>query len=346
MPRCLLTLACVSTLGLALLGCATGEDSTRKQANTEEPGVDVTMEDWNPGGSEGPPSVGQALFGQEETPEELESRPADGEGASDPALSRQLARVQTQLQSLLEARQDEPRGRGAEHRPGPRLGVLVTGGGLDDPTLVRLQRVLSQVAGEYPVTLVSHFRVQDALARQGCGLPPSGGCLRKLALYPGVRVLAQLQAAGGSGGLSVTVTLRDVELGLDYPPGQLRLPLVDGRVPDPALESLADYLFLNGLDKTALGPTILHALEQTEGGWLLNAGSDVGLAVGDRLTIHAGGRVVRAPGGVPAAWIPGEVVGRLRVESVPGPGVALAALEEGRPPQPAEPVVFQAAGSR
>ncbi len=343
MPRHLLLLACASALGFALQGCATDGDSTRKQANTEDPEVDVTMKDWDPGRSEGLPSVGEALFGREQTPEEMESRPAGGERASDPAVSRQLTRVQAQLQSLLAARQDAPRGRGAENRPGPRLGVLVTGGGLDDPTLVRLQRVLSQVAGEYPVSLVSHFRVQDALARQGCGLPASDACLRNLALYPGVRVLAQLQAASGSGGLSVTVTLRDLELGLDYPPGQLRLPLVDGRVPDPALESLADYLFLNGLEKTGLGPTILHALEQTEDGWLLNAGNEVGLAVGDTLTIHAGGRLVEAPGGAPAAWIPGDVVGRLRVQAVPGPGAALATLEEGRAPRPAEPVVFRSA---
>lgn len=346
MPRHLLLLACASALGFALQGCATDGDPTRKQANTEDPEVDVTMKDWDPGRSQGLPSLTGALFGREETQDEqTESRPAGGEGGSDPAVSRQLAQVQVQLQSLLAARQDEGRGRGAENRPGPRLGVLVSGG-LDDQTLVRLQRVLSQIAGEYPVSLVSHFRVRDALVGQGCGVPASEACLRNLALYPGVRVLAQLQAALGSGGLSVTVTLRDLELGLDYPPGQLRLPLVDGRVPDAALESLADYLFLNGLDKTGLGPTILHALQQAQGGWLLNAGSEVGLAVGDTVTVHAGGRLVRAPGGAPAAWIPGEEVGRLRVQSVPGAGAALATLEEGRAPRPTEPVVFRGAGQR
>ena len=200
MSRRFLTCASASILSLALLGCATG-DTTRKQANTEEPGVDVTMRDWDPGRSPETPSTGEALLGRGGTPEGTEPDAAAGGGTGDPAMARQLARVQAQLQALLEAREGEPRGRGGERRPGPRLGVLVTGGGLDDPALVRLQRVLAQVAGDYPVSLVNHFQVRDALARQGCGLPASEPCLQGLALYPGVRVLAELQAAGGSGSL-------------------------------------------------------------------------------------------------------------------------------------------------
>lgn len=202
-----------------------------------------------------------------------------------------------------------------------------------------LAGAVAGVAPDYPLALVGQAELEQQLAQAGCDLANPTPCAESLAIFPGVRILTVIDAVEATeDDLLVRAHNVDAELGFSYPAMTVRIPLVDGQAPRPALEGLGDKLLLTALDRAQLAPWFTHAFTSEGEKYFLSAGRSSGLEVGDRLEVHAPGRVIRAPSGAPATWLPGAQKGVLEVQSLPGNDVAIAVLVEGQPPSPKDPV--------
>src|SRR5690606_24395707 len=121
---------------------------------------------------------------------------------------------------------------------------------------------------------------------------------------------------------------------------EVRLPARDGQPSDAALRNLADNILRQAADKAQAAPWTARAFSRDGDRWHINAGKRSGLQVGDELEVRAGGKIIRAPSGAPAAWAPGPVKGRLRIDRLAGDDIAIATLVDGQPPEPADPLLL------
>ena len=84
--------------------------------------------------------------------------------------------------------------------------------------------------------------------------------------------------------------------------------------------------------RSAITPWFCRSFSQDNQTWYINAGKASGLETGTLLKVIAGGKLVKAPSGVPAGWIPGEVKGTLRVDDHFGRDLAVCSLVNGLGP--------------
>lgn len=82
------------------------------------------------------------------------------------------------------------------------------------------------------------------------------------------------------------------------------------------------------------GPTpwLIRRVPSDDGRVLISAGRAAGVAVGDELTVHAPGHLLRTPDGQPLAWQAGPLKGRVRVMDLVGDNLAVVGTVEGDAP--------------
>jgi hypothetical protein len=253
------------------------------------------------------------------------------------AAEARIARLEREIQEQqLASEQTSPlpvaAAAPAPEAPVPKLAV-VFGATVDHVLASGVAEVTQQRAQLQPLTLAQQDAVQSQLQALGCA---GADCLSKLAQYPGARIVTQFDkiASSDPNRLRFALVTTDTLLGKSYPALELAVPAVDGRPTRPALEALADYVLISALRKSQVAPWSTRVFSQEGPTLHLAAGERSGLKVGDVLEARGPGKVVMAPGGVPAGWVPGEVKGELRITGLFGYDFATAEVIRGLAPSP------------
>lgn len=340
------SLAALMLGSLLLVACAS--TNTQESSSTTARARDSTQPyNQQQAGATTQSTLWTRLFGKSK--DSNESTP----GASDETTHEQIARLEeevTRLRRQIQQQQSTTGTGGHNVLPGsfghgPHVGVLITGASKNAVVVDAARRALRQIAEDYPVTLVEQTKLREQLQQAGCSVEHARGCTPALAIYPGIRILAIVDglAAASSEGrnqIDVRITLVDTDLDVTYQPIELSLPVVNSSIPGPTLQALADDILLNALDRLQIAPNIYHVFRHDGSQWYLNAGRNAGLKPGDELSVHQGGKVIHSPAGTPAAWLPGPVKGRLRVERLAGSDLALVKIIGGTAPKPSDPITL------
>ncbi|MEX0730483.1 MAG: hypothetical protein WED00_14085 [Aquisalimonadaceae bacterium] len=303
----------LSCAGLLLAGCSTLSDEGRTGHHPDREGE--MSEDYLPVDN---PILLSSLLDR------------DREETDEATLKAQEDRIQELEAALARLEAD-----GASERTPDRAALAVDGQRTriavitDTPLQERLNRVFTGVSRDYPVRLLGDSASRAALNDAGCDIGNAADCANQLRQYPGVRMLVSIT---GEGENRVTVRYHDLELGGEPRTRNLSLPEADGRVPERALESLADEVLTLSLEYARTAPWFARAFSRESEGWAINAGEASGLSAGDQLRVHRPGRVIRGPGGQAAGWVQGEAVGTVSVTTLAGDDVAIVTLEDGQAP--------------
>lgn len=172
------------------------------------------------------------------------------------------------------------------------------------------------------------------------GTPPSEkdvlALAEKAALYPGLRMLVMIDVVEAHPTRANAIRLRvdtiDAALGAAYPPAEFTLATEDAHGRSPAVNAMWQQILDTLLRRQQIMPWHCRAFSRQDETWFINAGRASGLRIDDTLSVIGSGRVVRAPGGLPAGWLPGTEIGRLKIVRLFGRDLAAAILLEGEPP--------------
>jgi len=250
---------------------------------------------------------------------------------------QRIARLEQQLQREQLARERPtaaiPMTRPAPNGPIPKVGLLVSPA-IDPQLSQQIETAFHNTEATYPISAVAAETVRTQAHAYGCTSLAERECAAKLATYPGVHLIAQIEDASldDSGKLRARASVIDTTLGQAYTLPEIILPTVDGKTTQLSVQGMMDNLVLRALDKSKLAPWSTRAFSREGDTWYLAAGERSGLKVGDILEVRGAGRVVMAPNGTPAGWIPGSVKGTLRVKGLFGDDLAAAELVEGTAP--------------
>lgn len=170
--------------------------------------------------------------------------------------------------------------------------------------------------------LIPQDVVAEAIRRlPACSEGPSLACANALAIYPGVRLLIQISD-------NRQAIVVDSSIDRAYPP----VLLDKGDPIGSALETARH--------QAQLGPWVLKAFTGDDGRLYISAGRHNGVKVGDQLTVHQPGRLVRAPSGQPVAWRTGPTTGRVRVSELVGDELAAIVSVAGKAPERDNELLF------
>lgn len=254
---------------------------------------------------------------------------------------QRLARLERQLQEQHLTQEPAPAtavkpAQVSVNGPVPKIGLVL---GQQAPRALAdgLEQAVVRRAGAYPVVLVGPTAMGTHLAGYNCDAQSLAACAERLAVYPGARMIVSLDGfSTAQDRIKAMARVTDAAYGIEYPPFEVAVPAVDGRIAAPAQDALADSLIARALDRARFAPWSTRAFSREGSNWFVAAGSDSGLKVGDTLEIRDGGRLISAPTGAPAGWIPGERKGSLRVTGFFGDDLATAQLVQGQAPEPSD----------
>ncbi|ASK35658.1 hypothetical protein [Alloalcanivorax mobilis] len=154
---------------------------------------------------------------------------------------------------------------------------------------------------------------------QGCGSSAGdSGCLAGLAIYPGVRLLANVKA-NGQGGLDVTLrdTTRDNSASATL---------------NAASEQSAGALLDELEARAGSARWSVKAFDGGDGHLYISAGRRNGLDLGTELQVRQPGTPIRTPAGQVVAWRPGAVSGTVKVTQWVGEGMSVIETVSGTAP--------------
>lgn len=262
----------------------------------------------------------------------LEQQTAGGQVTAAPAPAADAA---TPAPTIIAA---APAAAPAGERMKIKVGLLV------DQRQVQVDgaRLLTSAAyaasARFPIVPVSPGEIGESLS-QHKELNPNdlAQVSRVLAVYPGVRMLAliekfQLPETYPGQALAV-VNLVDAGILHRYPPMEVAMPLSAAADAARFADSVVSTAFDQAVSRSDLMPWFCRAFSQEDKVWYINAGKDSGLKVGDRLKVVTGGKLVKAPSGIPAGWIPGTPKGTLQVDLHFGQDLAACSLVDGSGPE-------------
>ncbi|SMC17152.1 hypothetical protein SAMN02746041_00239 [Desulfacinum hydrothermale DSM 13146] len=226
----------------------------------------------------------------------------------------------------------------------PAEALRIKVGFLVDPQKVpahladRLLAQADRLAVTYDVLFVHHRDLEQVLSGTDCLQKRDLACITRIAaIYPGTRFICLVESVSVPASLPGTASARfglvDAGIGYRYPLVQMEMPVKSDADVATFLELMVRRSYEQALDKKSTMPWVTHVFSGQSGQWFVSAGNRSGLLVGDLLDVVSEGKLVKAPTGVPAAWIPGPPKGRLRVERLFGDDLAIATLVSGDPPQ-------------
>lgn len=231
-----------------------------------------------------------------------------------------------ELEAAVE-RLEQERARAEADFAGLRHGVGLL---IDAEHADQAETAFGRAASGKPALISNTAATRAALADAGCDPRGLLDCAETVAVYPGLRLIVELQIAGDG---TATWRTTDTALGWQTREQQLQLPTSNGAIPDIALDSLAEQALRTALDRTRAAPWQARVFS-TDEAVAINAGRAHGLNTGDTLIVTTPGRVLRSPAGQPAGWLPGDTVGRVQVESLAGERVATVRVLDGERPTP------------
>ena len=221
-----------------------------------------------------------------------------------------------------------------------KVGMLVDRRGVDREGARLLSNAAYITSVRFPVVPVSPREISEALARKAAAEQGDlGQVTREIAVYPGVRMLVLIDAfripESYPGKAEASVNVMDAGTGHHYP-----LPVMTAAVKDSAdvdifAKTVMGEAFERATDHSGLMPWFCRVFAREGERFYVNAGMRSGLRPGDRLTVVAGGKLVKAPSGVPAGWIPGPSTGVLQVDLNFGKDLSACSLVEGEAPSEA-----------
>ncbi len=187
---------------------------------------------------------------------------------------------------------------------------------------------------------VNHEEVKEVLSKTDCMEKKDLGCVARIVgIYPGARFLHVVEALtipseGKGGEAKAKVSIVDTGLGYRYPSMEVEMPLRNERDRHDFLQLVATKLVEISLEKKNTMPWFCRAFSQDEGNrWFISAGSASGIREGDLFNIIPRGKIVSAPTGVPAGWVPENPKGTVRVDRVINEDLAVVSLASGTPPE-------------
>ncbi len=203
----------------------------------------------------------------------------------------------------------------------------------DGEVFLKVAKEITQAKG---AIFVDHRDIQDVLSRTDCIARKDLGCMSKVVgIYPGARFLhlVEILEVPKAGKARARVSIVDTGLNYRYPSMEVEMPINNDKDRQEFMSIIASKLVEISLEKKNTMPWFCKAFSQDEKNrWFISAGSSSGIKEGDVLTIVSGGKIVNAPTGVPAGWIPGNSKGAVKVERIVNPELAIVTLESGAPP--------------
>ncbi|WP_440996157.1 hypothetical protein [Arhodomonas sp. SL1] len=313
---------------LVITACANSE-STRQRHT--EPGS--LPSDYDPTDPESQPEGGMIPTLGELIGLDRPSRPGEV-GPEARALEQEIAQLRADIRA--QGGGSARRGAAGEERGGP--GIALVFPGATDLASTRAYSVMGPVAGEYPLQAVNPQSFRRALEAAGCGAEALTECGRDVTAASGVRMVALIEGTEPRGGqLPLSVTLVDLDLGVEHPGYTIELPATDEGTAEESLAALADSVYLHAIERLRLAPVIHHVRPAGDGRWILDPRGRRYDAEA-RFTVHRDGRVLEQAGEA-VAWIPDEPVGALSVVDETPNGLLVLERVDGQAPRPTDLVL-------
>ena len=191
---------------------------------------------------------------------------------------------------------------------------------------------------EFPIVLVTPREIEDSLSPDKAIAPIDlDRVSRELSVYPGVRMLVLVERftlpEAYPGSAHAVVSIVDAGIEHRYPPLEIAMALTAETDAGDMADAVVSTAFDKAVEHSALTPWFCRVFSHDEHAWYVNAGKESGLQVGDQLKVLTGGKLITAPSGVPAGWIPGDPKGTLKVDRHFGRDLAVCSLVEGAGPR-------------
>ena len=197
----------------------------------------------------------------------------------------------------------------------------------------RLIQAANQAAGNNMI-LINDTGMQEVIASSVCPKAEDFACIAEsAALYPGVRMLVigkevhlpeEFPAEG-----SIRFTVMDAALGYSYPEIEIADRIQEAPLTDEFLKDAMVRVFDYARRKAQVMPEHCRVFSVKNSRAYISAGDLNGLKEGAVYSFVRGGEFIRSPNGVPVAWVPGDIKGKLRVERLVGSDLAACRLIEG-----------------
>ncbi len=210
----------------------------------------------------------------------------------------------------------------------------------------RVRAVLTTAASGHPVIVADEEKVREMLATSDCLEQRDLRCIaERLGVYPGVRMLMLVETFQWAdtlpGQAMARISLVDTGIGYRYPPMEISATVQSAAYLDGFIGGAFHQLMGFAVLKSRIMPWFCRAFSTEETRLYVSAGEKSGLNVGDALNVTTPGKLVASPTGLPAGWVPGEVVGKVRVDTLFGADFAVCSLTEGRMPTPGDLLIAQ-----
>ena len=226
-----------------------------------------------------------------------------------------------------------------------KIGFLLDRGRVSDSTENTIFRLIPDIAPAFQVLPVSQDQIHEALSISDCLEKKDLLCIAgTLSLFPGVQMLALIERfdvpTQFPGSTVVKLAMVDTGIPFRYPAMEITASVNDALALENFIKGVLHKIFDVAVAKSGVMPWFCRAFSQDEGKWYISAGERSGLTIGQPLRVMSGGRVVRAPGGLPAGWLPGKFKGTLKLELFFGSDLAVCSLVKGEGPNPEDVILL------
>ncbi len=173
----------------------------------------------------------------------------------------------------------------------------------------------------------SDAQLREILLPSGCLKTNNKKCIiRNLALYPGIRFLLLVKAkkdiVSFPSDLELNIHIIDTGLLYEYPSIRLRSHIKNKKEYNMFLDKVIGGVMELLKTKTSIMGWYARIFSSKGDKYYLNAGMLSGLKTGQILRVVEYQTPILAPTGVPVAWSPGPVLGKLRVTRLLGEDIA------------------------
>lgn len=181
-----------------------------------------------------------------------------------------------------------------------------------------LPQTISDQAAEHGLLVLPQPLLKEAIKYgKGCTQVSSATCQASLAMYPGVRLLAELTPAANG---QVQVQVWDTHLHKSY------------QQTVSADTNGASTLLAGLTSQAAMAPWSVQPFPGGDGNLYISSGRVNGLAEGTELAVREPGQPVRTPSGQVVAWHTGKIVGKAKVSKWVSATMSRITLESGVAP--------------
>jgi len=203
-------------------------------------------------------------------------------------------------------------------------------------------KIAREVITSKGLLYVDHHKIKEAVSKTDCLEKRDLGCVSHISkIYPGVRFLNVVEilslpatpTTGQKQKAKARISIVDSGLSYRYPSLEVEMPIQTESDRQEFMNIVAQKLTDIVLEKKNIMPWFCHAFSQEgQNRWFVNAGPASGLQEGDVLKVVPGGKVVSAPSGIPAGWVPAETNGTVKVERIVNEELAIVGLVSGGTP--------------